>query len=336
MNRIIVLGATGNIGRQLCSYLGEMNLKGFSIIALCGKSSDGKQVSVGETTVKANYEPNFAYKKDDIVISCLRAVMIEQIAENITEAGAVLIDTSSHFRADSDKMLIVPEVNGDLINGSLSDYSGKIITSPNCVAAPLVIALNALHKLCGIKRVVISTYQAVSGAGAMAMDELFSQSKKMFESAFPDPQVFEKQISFNCLPKIGEFSAHGKTGEEEKVGLELQKIMNLPDLKVSATCVRVPVFACHGMSVNVELEQGFQISEAQKAIQEASPLVRFSEEGEYQTQVETAALDEIFVSRFRRDYSVDNGLNFWLVSDNLRKGGALNAAQILKQLLSIV
>lgn len=327
MTRIVILGATGNIGQQVLEHIADLGIKYDKIIPLCGKNSDGKSVALGQERVKAFYDPNFIFNSDDIVISCVRAVLMETMKDKIINAGAKLIDTSSYFRKDKDIPLIVPEVNGEKL-----DKANKIIASPNCVAAPLTVVLKPLHDKYKIKRIVISTYQAVSGAGVQAMEELYIQTKKMFESAIVDPLHFEKQIAFNCIPKIGDIDGSGVSGEEEKVVSEIKKILDDEDIEISATCVRVPAFKCHGCSVNIQFNEDFNLSDLKNEINSMA-LVKIPEDEDFITQTEAAATNEIYVSRIRRDSSTKNSLNFWLVSDNIRKGGALNAVQILQALI---
>lgn len=330
--KIAVIGATGNVGREIVQILAERGFLKKNVFVLASENSVGAQISYGENEdISVDSLNSFDFSKVDIVLASAGSKVISQYADKITKSGAILIDNSSHFRVDSDIPLIVPEVNP----GALSLYKKKnIIANPNCVVAMLVLALKPLHDAAKIKRVVISTYQSVSGAGRAAMDELFNQTRGIYMNQEMTKEQFTKQIAFNVIPHIDQFMDDGGTKEEWKIMVEIKKIVD-PKIKVSVTSVRVPVFVGHAISANIEFENEISAETARKLLKSApgvSVVDRKSDDG-YVTPQECVGEDLVYVSRIREDSTVDNGLNLWVVSDNLRKGAALNAVQIAELLI---
>ncbi|MBP9877081.1 MAG: aspartate-semialdehyde dehydrogenase [Alphaproteobacteria bacterium] len=330
--KIAVIGATGNVGREIVQILAERGFSKKNVFVLASENSVGAQISYGENEdISVDSLSSFDFSKVNIVLASAGSKVISQYADKITKSGAILIDNSSHFRVDSDIPLIVPEVNP----GALSLYKKKkIIANPNCVVAMLVLALKPLHDAAKIKRVVISTYQSVSGAGRAAMDELFNQTRGIYMNQEMTKEQFTKQIAFNVIPHIDQFMDDGGTKEEWKIMVEIKKIVD-PKIKVSVTSVRVPVFVGHAMSANIEFENEISAEQARKFLKSApgvSVVDRKSDDG-YVTPQECVGEDLVYVSRIREDSTVDNGLNLWVVSDNLRKGAALNAVQIAELLI---
>ncbi|HAX91313.1 MAG TPA: aspartate-semialdehyde dehydrogenase [Rhodospirillaceae bacterium] len=329
---IAVVGATGAVGQEMLKTLAERNFPVGKVVALASSASVGREVSFGEDTVlKVQNLDQFDFKGIDICLSSAGAKISEAFAPRAAAAGCVVIDNTSHFRMDPDVPLVVPEVNPEAIAG----YKKKmIIANPNCSTIQMVVALKPLHDLAIIKRVVVSTYQAVSGAGREAMDELFTQTRAVFVNDALTKEVFHKQIAFNVIPQIDVFMDDGATKEEWKMIVETRKILD-PKIKVAATCVRVPVFIGHSEAVNVEFEKEISAGEARAALKKAKgvTVIDHRHEDGFVTPVECAGEDSVFVSRIREDISVENGLNLWIVSDNLRKGAALNAVQIAELLI---
>ena len=326
---VAVMGATGNVGRELLSILEERKFPVEEVIALASSGSVGKEVSYGdEEILKVQSLDGFNFSGVDIVLSSPGAEVSSKYSPLAAEAGAVVIDNTSYFRMDSDVPLVVPEVNPDAI----SQYKKRnLIANPNCSTIQMVMALKPLHEHAQIKRVVVSTYQSVSGVGKLGMDELFNQTRGIFvnEPAESHRQNFTKQIAFNCIPHIDEFLDDGSTKEEWKMVAETKKIFNF-DIAVSATCVRTPVFVGHAEAINVEFERPITEEDARTVLRGAPGITVIdhrSDEG-YVTPQECAGEDAVFVSRIRKDSSIKNGLNMWVVSDNLRKGAALNTVQI--------
>jgi aspartate-semialdehyde dehydrogenase len=330
--KIAVVGATGAVGREMLKTVAEREFPYGDVIALASAKSAGGQVSFGEDDVLTVQDlATYDFKGTDICLSSAGAKISADFAPRAGKAGCVVIDNTSHFRMDPDVPLVVPEVNPEAIAG----YTKRnIIANPNCSTIQMLVALKPLHDLATIKRIVVSTYQSVSGAGKEAMDELFSQTRAIFVNDALVKDVFRKQISFNVIPQIDVFMEDGTTKEEWKMVAETKKILD-PKIKLSATCVRVPVFIGHAEAVNVEFEKPISAAEARAALKKApgvSVVDRLHEEG-FVTPVECAGEDAVFVSRIREDISVENGLNLWVVSDNLRKGAALNAVQIAELLV---
>lgn len=324
--KVAVVGASGNVGREMLATLTERNFPVDDIVALASSRSAGREVSFGDDTLKIQDLAKYDFKGTDIVLSSPGAKVSAEFAPRAAAAGAVVIDNTSHFRMDPDVPLVVPEVNAHAI----ADYKKKgIIANPNCSTIQMVVALKPLHDLAIVKRVVVSTYQSVSGAGKDAMDELFNQTRGVFMNNAPAPEVFTKTIAFNVIPQIDMFMDDHMTKEEWKMVVETKKILD-PKIKVCANCVRVPVFIGHAAMVNVEFENDIDATMAKRALQSAPgiTLIDLESEMEYVTPAEIAGEDNVFVSRVREDATVENGLNFWCVADNLRKGAALNAVQI--------
>lgn len=329
--KIAVVGATGNVGHEILKTLAEREFPVDDLVALASPRSVGKEVSFGDSNVKVQDLSKFDFKGTDIVLSSPGGKVSAQYSPVAAKAGAVVIDNTSHFRMDPDVPLIVPEVNPQAI----ADHGKRnIIANPNCSTIQMVVALKPIHDAATIKRVVVATYQSVSGSGKEAMDELFNQTKGVYMNEAPSPGVYAKQIAFNVIPQIDVFMDDGMTKEEWKMVVETKKILD-PAIKVSASCVRVPVFIGHSEMINLELENELSADEARK-IWRAAPgvtVIDTDNEAEYVTPHEIQGEDDVYVSRIREDSTVDNGLNFWCVSDNLRKGAALNAVQIAELLI---
>lgn len=329
--KVAVVGATGNVGREMLNILHERKFPTSDVYALASERSAGREVSFGDVDLKVQDLAKFDFKGVDIVLSSPGAKVSAEFAPKAGQAGAVVIDNTSHFRMDPDVPLVVPEVNPQAI----AEHTKKnIIANPNCSTIQMVVALKPLHDIATIKRVVVSTYQSVSGAGKEAMDELFNQTRKFFMNDEVEKQIFPKQIAFNLIPQIDKFMDDDRTKEEWKMTVETQKIMD-PSIKVCANCVRVPVFIGHAEMVNVEFERPISPKDAMKAWKHAPgvTVIDLDSDMGFVTPAEIAGEDDVFVSRVRRDDTVANGLNFWCVADNLRKGAALNAIQIAEVLI---
>ncbi|MCB1531838.1 MAG: aspartate-semialdehyde dehydrogenase [Alphaproteobacteria bacterium] len=324
--KIAVVGATGNVGQEILKILDERNFPADEVVALASARSVGREVSFGKKTLKVKNLADFDFSGVDIVLSSPGGKVSAEYSPKAAKAGAVVIDNTSYWRMDPDVPLIVPEVNPHAIN----EIKKGIIANPNCSTIQMVVALKPLHDAAGIKRVVVSTYQSVSGSGKAAMDELFNQTKGVYMNETATPAVYQKQIAFNVIPHIDVFMDDGMTKEEWKMVVETKKILD-SKIKVCASCVRVPVFIGHSEMVNVELENELSASEAKELWRnfDGVTLVDLEHEDlEYVTPQEIQGEDDVYVSRVREDASVENGLNFWCTSDNLRKGAALNAVQI--------
>ncbi len=329
--RIVVAGATGNVGREMLNILHERAFPVDEIVALASRKSLGSEVSFGDKTLKTQDLDTFDFTGWDIALFAIGSDATKTYAPKAAKAGCVVIDNSSLYRYDADVPLIVPEVNADAIH----DYAKKnIIANPNCSTAQMVVALKPLHDRARIKRVVVSTYQSVSGAGKGGIDELWDQTKSIYNPTDDKPpKQFTKQIAFNVIPHIDKFMDSGETKEEWKMVAETKKIVD-PSIKVTATCVRVPVFVGHSEAVNIEFEDFLDEDEARDILREAPGVMVIDkrEDGGYVTPVECVGDFATFISRIRQDSTIDNGLNLWCVSDNLRKGAALNAVQIAETL----
>ncbi|MCI4665570.1 MAG: aspartate-semialdehyde dehydrogenase [Neomegalonema sp.] len=328
--RVVVAGATGNVGREMLTILAEREFPVDEIAALASRRSLGTEVSFGDKTLKTDDIEDFDFNGWDIALFAIGSGPTQTYAPRAAAAGCVVIDNSSLYRYAPDVPLIVPEVNPDAVE----QYAKRhIIANPNCSTAQMVVALKPLHDRAKIKRVVVSTYQSVSGAGKEGMDELWTQTKGIFVNDEPTPTKFTKQIAFNVIPHIDVFLDDGSTKEEWKMVAETKKIVD-PAIKVTATCVRVPVFVGHSEAVNIEFEEELSADEAREILREAPGLMVFDkrEDGGYATPVECAGDYATFISRIREDSTIENGLNLWIVSDNLRKGAALNAVQIAELL----
>lgn len=329
--KVAVVGATGNVGREMLNILAERQFPVDEIAVLASRRSLGTEVSFGDTTLKTQDLDTFDFAGWDMALFAVGSDATKQYAPKAAAAGCVVIDNSSLYRYDPDIPLIVPEVNPQAIHG----YKNKmIIANPNCSTAQMVVALKPLHDRATIKRVVVSTYQSVSGSGKDAIDELWNQTKGMYVPGQEvAPSVYPRQIAFNVIPHIDVFMDSGDTKEEWKMIAETKKIVD-KNIKVTATCVRVPVFVGHSESINIETEEFLDEDEARDILR-TSPgilVVDKREDGGYVTPVECVGDFATFVSRIRQDVTVENGLNLWCVSDNLRKGAALNAVQIAELL----
>ncbi len=329
--RVVVAGATGNVGREMLNILAERQFPVEELAVLASRKSLGTEVSFGDKTLKTQDLDTFDFSGWDIALFAIGSDATKMYATKAAAAGCVVIDNSSLYRYDPDVPLIVPEVNADAIAG----YSKKnIIANPNCSTAQMVVALKPLHDRARIKRVVVSTYQSVSGAGKEGMDELWDQTKAIYNPTQDvAPKKFQKQIAFNVIPHIDKFMEDGSTKEEWKMVAETKKIVD-PAIKVTATCVRVPVYVGHSEAVNIEFEDFLDEDEARDILQQAPGIMVIDkrEDGGYVTPVECVGDYATFISRIRQDSTIDNGINLWCVSDNLRKGAALNAVQIAETL----
>ncbi len=330
--KVAVAGATGNVGREMLKILAERRFPVSEVVALASSRSIGKEVSFGDRILKCKALENYDFSTTDICLMSAGGAVSKEWSPKIGAQGCVVIDNSSTWRMDPDVPLVVPEVNADAAKG----YGKKnIIANPNCSTAQLVVALKPLHDKARIKRVVVSTYQSVSGAGKAAMDELFSQTRAVFTTDPVEAKKFPKRIAFNVIPQIDVFMDDGSTKEEWKMMVETKKILD-PKIKLTATCVRVPVFISHSESVNIEFEKPITADEARNILSAAPGclVIDRREPGGYITPHEAAGEDATYISRIREDPTVENGLALWCVSDNLRKGAALNAVQIAEVLIN--
>jgi aspartate-semialdehyde dehydrogenase len=329
--KVAVVGATGNVGREMLQTLSEREFPADEVVALASSASVGKEVSFGEEKIlKVSNLEHYDFEGTDIALFSAGSAVADMQAPRAAESGCIVIDNSSRFRMEDDIPLVVPEVNPEALAGC---RERNIIANPNCSTIQMVVALKPLHDIATIRRVVVATYQSVSGAGKAAMDELFNQTRGIFVN---DPVVkenFTKQIAFNVIPHIDVFMEDGSTKEEWKMRVETKKILD-PAIEVQATCVRVPVFIGHGEAVNVEFESPISEDEAREALSQAPGVVVVDhrEDEGYVTPEECAGEDAVYVSRIRADETVPNGLSMWVVSDNLRKGAALNTVQIAEEL----
>ena len=329
--RVVVVGATGNVGREMLNILAERQFPADEVAVLASRKSLGTEVTFGETTLKTQDLDTFDFTGWDMALFAIGSDATKKYAPKAAAAGCVVIDNSSLYRYDPEVPLIVPEVNPQAVHG----YSAKnIIANPNCSTAQMVVALKPLHDRAKIKRVVVSTYQSVSGSGKEAIDELWDQTKAVYNpTSDVPPKVYTKQIAFNVIPHIDVFLDDGSTKEEWKMVAETKKIVD-PSIKVTATCVRVPVFVGHSESINIETEDFLDEDEARDILREAPGIMVIDkrEDGGYVTPIECVGDFATFISRIRQDSTIENGLNMWCVSDNLRKGAALNAVQIAELL----
>jgi len=328
--KVAIAGATGNVGREMLAILAERRFPVTEVVALASTRSIGKEVSFGEKTLKCRALEHYDFSDADICLMSAGGAVSKEFSPKIVAKGCVVIDNSSAWRMDPDVPLIVPEVNAEAARGFVKK---NIIANPNCSTAQLVVALKPLHDRAVIRRVVVATYQSVSGAGKDAMDELFSQTRAVFVSDPVEPKKFSKRIAFNVIPHIDVFMDDGSTKEEWKMVAETKKILD-PKIKLTATCVRVPVFISHSEAVNIEFENPISADEAREILREAPGclVIDRREPGGYITPHEAAGEDATYISRIREDPTIENGLNLWCVSDNLRKGAALNAVQIAEVL----
>jgi aspartate-semialdehyde dehydrogenase len=329
---IAIVGATGNVGQEMLDILAERGFPAHKVSAVASRKSQGKVISFGNKDLKVKALENMDFSDVDICLMSAGGTIAKEWAPKISAQGVVVIDNSSAFRMDEDVPLIVPEVNADAI----TDFDKRnIIANPNCSTAQLVVALKPLHDKARIERVVLSTYQSVSGAGKEAMEELFNQTRAVFTAGEIKHEVFPQRIAFNAIPHIDVFMEDGSTKEEWKMMVETKKILD-PSILLTATCVRVPVFISHAISVNIEFEDEITADEARDILREAPGLLVIDkhEDGGYITPFEAAGEDATYISRIREDMTVENGLSLWCVSDNLRKGAALNAVQIAELLIN--
>ncbi|MEO1026175.1 MAG: aspartate-semialdehyde dehydrogenase [Pseudomonadota bacterium] len=329
--RVAVVGATGNVGREMLNILAERQFPADEVVALASRKSLGTEVSYGDTTLKTKDLDTFDFSGMDMALFAIGSEATKTYAPKAAKAGCVVIDNSSLYRYEPDIPLIVPEVNPEAIEGV---KNRNIIANPNCSTAQMVVALKPLHDRAKIKRVVVSTYQSVSGAGKGGLDELWEQTKSIYNPTTEvAPDTFQKQIAFNVIPQIDVFMEDGSTKEEWKMVAETKKIVDT-SIKVTATCVRVPVFVGHSEAINIETEEFLDEDEARDILRQSPGImvVDKREPGGYATPVECVGDFATFISRIRQDSTIENGLNFWCVSDNLRKGAALNAVQIAELL----
>ncbi|MGE3293036.1 MAG: aspartate-semialdehyde dehydrogenase [Geminicoccaceae bacterium] len=329
--RVAVVGATGNVGNEILQILDERKFPVDEVVALASERSTGKRVSFGEErTLEVQDLATFDFRGIDIGLFSPGAKVSAEYAPKAARAGCVVIDNTSQFRMDPDVPLVVPEVNRGALKGF---HKRNIIANPNCSTIQMVVALKPLPDSARIKRVLVATYQSVSGAGKDAKDELFEHTKAIFMNDRKEPVVFRKAIPFNVIPQIDVFLEDGATKEEWKMVVETRKILD-PRIDVTATCVRVPVFVGHAEAVNVELESALSADEARAALREAEGVVLVDKGEEFITPAECVGEYAVFVSRVRKDPTVRYGLNLWVVSDNLRKGAALNAVQIAEAMVA--
>ena len=333
--RVAVIGATGNVGREMLNILDERKFPVSEVIALASSRSTGQEISFGDRRLKCRNLADFDFSGVDFALMSAGSTVSKEYATRIGETGCIVIDNSSYWRYHSDVPLVVPEVNAHVLDAYMAQPKRRnIIANPNCSTAQMVVALKPLHDLATIRRVVVSTYQSVSGAGKEGIDELYDQTKGMFVTDKPTARKFPKQIAFNVIPHIDVFMEDGYTKEEWKLLAETKKILD-PKIRVTATAVRVPVFVGHSESINLEFENPISPDEARDALREAPGIMVIDkrEPGGYITPVECVGDYNTFVSRIREDVTVENGLALWVVSDNLRKGAALNAIQIAETLI---
>jgi len=329
--KIAVVGATGNVGREILNILAERKFPTDEVVALASRNSLGQKVTFGDKELTVKVLDDYDFTGTAIALFSPGGKISAIHAPRAAAQGCVVIDNTSHFRMDKNVPLIVPEVNPEAIAGY---KKSGIIANPNCSTIQMLVALKPLHDLAKIKRIVVATYQAVSGAGKEAMDELYDSTKKIYANQFNEPVKFSKRIAFNVIPQIDSFMEDGCTKEEWKMKVETKKILD-PKIEVEATCVRVPVFNAHSEAVNVEFENPISVAKARAALEEADGVLVIDRPQEmiFTTPIDASTKDAVFVSRLRKDTSIKNGLSLWVVSDNLRKGAALNAVQIAELLV---
>ncbi|HAT84843.1 MAG TPA: aspartate-semialdehyde dehydrogenase [Rhizobiales bacterium] len=334
--KIAIVGATGNVGREMLDILSERGFPADEVVALASSRSKGKEVSFGDSTLKCQVLDHYDFSDTDFCLMSAGGSLSKEWSPKIAAQGCIVIDNSSQWRYDERIPLVVPEVNAAVLEEWIAKKDRiNIIANPNCSTAQLLVALKPLHEKAKIKRAVVSTYQSVSGGGKDAMDELFTQTRAVCVSDPIEPKKFPKRIAFNVIPHIDVFMDDGSTKEEWKVVAETKKMLD-PSIKVSCTAVRVPVFVGHSEAVNLEFEGPITADEARDILREAPGclVVDKREDGGYITPVESAGEDATYISRIREDSTVENGLNIWVVSDNLRKGAALNTVQIAETLIN--
>ena len=345
--KVAVVGATGAVGKELLRILVERKFPISELVLFASPRSEGKGIQVGGKTHLCRVMKKGCFEGIQIAFFDASDAISKEWVPEAAEAGAWVVDNSATFRMDADSLLLVPEVNGHLLEERLRKKQltarERILTGPNCSTVQMVVALKPIRDTWGLKRVVVSTYQSTSGAGAAAMEELSAQAVGMFNQKTVAPKAFAHQIAFNCIPHIGGFKDDGYTSEEQKMIAESRKLLELPELRITATAVRVPTFSCHGESINVECERAVTPDQARDVLKKQAGVVVIDEParamypmgftGEDDLVEAATGRDAVYVGRIRRDESVDHGLNFWVVSDNLRKGAALNAVQIGEMLL---
>ena len=332
--KVAVVGATGAVGRELLSTLRDRKFPISELLLFASQRSDGKMIQFADKSYRCQTLKKGCFQDVQIAFFDASDAVSKEWVPHAAESGAWAVDNSAAFRLDQEIPLIVPEVNGEL----LAQARNRIIAGPNCSTVQMVVALKPIRDRWGLRRVVVSTYQSASGAGTAAMEELSAQAMGVFNQKTVAPKHFTHQLAFNCIPHIGGFKEDGYTSEEQKMMAEARKILGMPELKITATAVRVPTFSCHAESINVECEKPFQLDEVRKAIAEQSGVILQDEPsrntypmgmpGDASSVEGATGRDAVYVGRIRRDPSVENGLNLWVVSDNLRKGAALNAIQI--------
>ena len=332
---IAVVGATGNVGREILQILEQREFPIDNIHLLASSRSKGKKIEFKEQEIVVEDLADFDFSKVQIGLFSPGGTVSAEYAPKAVKKGCIVIDNTSHFRMNDDVPLIVPEVNADILQDYFDDENrSNIIANPNCSTIQMVVALKPIHDAAIINRIVVSTYQSVSGAGKENMDELWEQTKNIYANQKIEKKKFTKQIAFNAIPHIDSFLENGNTKEEQKMINETKKILD-PNIRVSATCVRVPVFISHAESINVELDSPMTDGQARELLnkfENISVIDHRKDEG-YVTPAEAAGEDKVYISRIRQDDTVDNGLNLWVVSDNLRKGAALNAVQIAEEIV---
>ncbi len=334
--KIAFVGATGNVGHEMLNILAEREFPADEVFAIASRRSIGREVSYGDTVLKCHDLEQFDFSKIDLCLMSAGSTVSKTWSPKIGATGAMVVDNSACWRYDAEVPLIVPEVNAHALEAYMARNNRRnIIANPNCNTVQMVVALKPLHDAFTIKRVVVSTYQSVSGAGKEAMDELWNQTKGIFVTDAPEPKKFPKQIAFNVIPHIDVFMEDGYTMEDWKMVAETKKILD-PKIKLTATCVRVPVFVGHAEAINIECEKEITADDARDIMREAPGLlvVDKHEDGGYVTPIECVGDFATFVSRVREDITVENGLALWVVSDNLRKGAALNSVQIAETLVN--
>jgi len=334
--KVAIVGATGNVGQEMLNILAEREFPADEVVALASRRSQGKELSYGDRTIKCTTLDTYDFSDTDFCLMSAGSAISKEWSPEIGRQNCMVIDNSSCWRYDAEVPLVVPEVNAHALDDYLALNKRKnIIANPNCSTAQLVVALKPLHDRARIKRVVVATYQSVSGAGKEAMDELWTQTRGIFVTDTPTAEKFPKQIAFNVIPHIDVFMEDGRTKEEWKMVVETKKILD-PKIKLTATCVRVPVFVGHAEAINLEFEQPLSAEEAREILREAPGcmVVDKQEDGGYVTPVECVGEFATFISRIREDATIENGLDIWVVSDNLRKGAALNTVQIAEALIN--
>jgi aspartate-semialdehyde dehydrogenase len=332
---VAVVGATGNTGTQTLQILAERNFPCRDVIAIASQRSNGKYVSFGNTSLRVQQMADVDFSKVDMAFFCAGSSISHRNADLVTKNGCVIIDKTSYFRLNPKVPLIIPEVNADVLKKGGASLG--IVSTPNCVAVPLALTLKALSRISPVKRAVVSTYQSVSGAGRRAIDELYNQSKTIVSAGVSQPEVFANQIAFNVIPLIGNTYASGVSEEEDKISCEVRKILGA-SIQIAVTCVRVPVFIGHSMSVACEFAKPFREEDVYDALEDTEGVVtvdRKNESAEFVTPLDIQGEDAVYVSRIRMDTTVKNGLLYWIATDNLRKGAALNSVQIAETMISM-